>query len=185
MSESKHLFFIALLPPPEIQNYANQIKQHFAEVYNSRAALKSPPHITLQPPFKWDIEDLPRLEQHLETFGKTQAPIPIILSGFGAFPPRVIYIKPLKTAELLSVQKALMLTLEENLGIVDSVSKTRPFSPHLTVAYKDLTKENFRNAWAAYETQELHFEFTVPQLTLLLHTGQRWEIQKEFPFKVS
>ena len=42
------LFFIALLPPPEVQEIATKIKLEFAEIYNSRAALKSPPHVTLQ-----------------------------------------------------------------------------------------------------------------------------------------
>jgi 2'-5' RNA ligase len=47
-------FFIALLPPQMIQDYANQIKQYFAEQYTSQGAQKSPPHITLQPPFVWE-----------------------------------------------------------------------------------------------------------------------------------
>ncbi|MFN6233029.1 MAG: 2'-5' RNA ligase family protein, partial [Microcystis sp.] len=49
------LFFIALLPPPEVQEIATKIKVEFAEIYNSRAALKSPPHVTLQPPFRWNL----------------------------------------------------------------------------------------------------------------------------------
>ncbi|MGK7915884.1 MAG: hypothetical protein AB4038_10100 [Prochloraceae cyanobacterium] len=46
MKQLKRLFFIALLPPEEIQQNVTKIQQHFAQVYSSRAALKSPPHIT-------------------------------------------------------------------------------------------------------------------------------------------
>jgi 2'-5' RNA ligase len=59
------LFFIALLPPLEVQEIATKIKLEFAEIYNSRAALKSPPHVTLQPPFRWNLEQLPDLERCL------------------------------------------------------------------------------------------------------------------------
>jgi 2'-5' RNA ligase len=46
-------YFIALLPPQEMQDYANQVRQHFADHYASRKAFNSPPHITLEPPFEW------------------------------------------------------------------------------------------------------------------------------------
>jgi len=180
VSQTKQLFFIALLPPPEVQQVANAIKQEFAEVYNSRAALKSPPHVTLQPPFYWEREKLPDLEQLLRQFARSQLPIPIILDGFAAFRPRVIYINVLKTSELLAVQQALMAELESSLGIVHQPSKNRPFAPHLTVGFKDLTKQNFQLAWSEFQHRQLHFEFIVPQLTLLAHNSKRWEISQEF-----
>ncbi len=43
MSKSQHRFFIALLPSVAVQQYANQVKHNFVEVYNSCAAQKSPP----------------------------------------------------------------------------------------------------------------------------------------------
>ncbi|MCU0533982.1 MAG: 2'-5' RNA ligase family protein [Hydrococcus sp. Prado102] len=180
MTQSKRRFFIALLPPAEIQQIANKIKQHFAEVYNSCAAQKSPPHITLQPPFEWKLEDLTFLEQKLGEFAIAQSPISMTLDGFSAFKPRVIFINVLKTPELLAIQKALMDELETSLRIVHEVSKNRPFSPHLTVGFRDLTKANFYKAWDEFKEQQLRFEFLVSQLTLLIHNGQRWEIHQEF-----
>lgn len=184
MDKNKRLFFIALLPPQEIQDHVTEIKQYFAKHYNSRHALKSPPHVTLQPPFEWPPERLEVLRECLRDFAGEphRFSIPITLSGFGAFPPRVIYINVLKTPELLLVQKDLMARLEDNLGIVDPVSKRRPFAPHTTVAFKDLSKENFRKGWEEFKGRSLHFEFTAPQLTLLMHNGGRWEINSEFPF---
>ena len=181
LDNSKRRFFIALLPPQEIQDYANEVKEHFAQNYNSRKAQKSPPHITLQPPFEWQLDEVPLLEQTLSTFAQTQTPVPIILKGFGAFAPRVIYINVIKTPELMSLQGYLMAHLEESLGIVDSVSKTRPFAPHMTVAFSDLTQQNFRAAWPKFECQELEFKFTTSQLTLLIHDGSQWNVSVEFP----
>ena len=181
MSGKKTLFFIALLPPSEVQEFATKVKQHFAEVYNSRAALKSPPHITLQPPFEWEIEQLPILKEKLTEFTQNQSPIPITLHNYSAFKPRVIYINVFKTAELLAAEKKLTNYLEESLNIVHLPSKNRPFSPHMTVAYRDLNKENFYKAWEKFQDQELHFEFRVNHLTLLKNTGV-WTIYQDFNF---
>nr|WP_293100771.1 2'-5' RNA ligase family protein [Moorena sp. SIOASIH] len=74
-------------------------------------------------------------------------PLPLILKGFGAFVPRVIYINLLKTPELLSLHNDLMVTQETSLGIVYQTSKNRSFSPHMTVAFRDLTQPNFRASW--------------------------------------
>ncbi len=96
LNSSKHRFFIAVLPPEDIQDYVTEVKQVFAERYNSRAALKSPPHITLQPPFERLTEELPKLSRVLSEFAGQQPPVPITLSGFGAFVPRVVYVNVLK-----------------------------------------------------------------------------------------
>ncbi len=182
MNSSNSRFFIALLPPPDIQDYANQIKQHFADRYGSRAAQKSPPHITLQPPFTWSNAEVSVLEDYLRRFAHSREVVAIALEGFAAFPPRVIYINVLKTQELLALQADLMAYVE-TLGIVDPVSKTRPFAPHMTVAFRDLTKQNFRAAWAEFQQRQLHFEFIATDLTLLIHDGKRWNVKAEFPFE--
>ncbi len=184
MNQSKSRFFIALLPLPEIQDYVNQIKQHFADRYASRGAQKSPPHITLQPPFEWLPSELSVLEECLSRFANNRELVPVTLNGFGAFPPRVIYINVVKTQKLLTLQADLMAHLETTLGIVDPVSKTRAFCPHMTVAFRDLTRQNFKTAWPEFQHRQLQFEFTAAYLTLLLHDGKRWNVSAEFAFRL-
>ncbi|BAY24179.1 hypothetical protein NIES2100_39720 [Calothrix sp. NIES-2100] len=176
------LFFIALLPPPDIQDDVNQIKQYFADNYASRHAQKSPPHITLQPPFEWAHRDMSQLESSILEFANQQQLLPITLSGFAAFAPRVIYIDVVRSQELLTLQRDLTAHVEASLGIVDKVGKTRPFAPHMTVAFRDLTRQNFQAAWAEFENRQLYFEFTADKLTLLIHDGRRWNIKSEFGF---
>ena len=181
---SKQLFFIALLPPVEIQEEANKIKRYFAQVYNSKAALKSPPHITLQPPFYWELDRLNELKTVLNDFMKTQSSLSIVLDGFAAFKPRVIYIDVHRTAELLAIHKKLMQLLESSLDIVHNPSKTRPFAPHMTVGFKDLTKANFYQAWDEFKNQSFNANFDVSKLTLLRFNGQKWDIESEFSFTI-
>jgi 2'-5' RNA ligase len=175
-------FFIALLPPQHIQDYANQVKQHFADNYASSGAQKSPPHITLQPPFELANGNIGQLEECLVDFARGRKFVPITLKGFAAFVPRVIYINILKTPDLLALQADLMTHVEAHLGITDPVSKTRPFAPHLTVAFRDLTKPNFKAAWVEFEQQQVDFDFTADKISLLLHDGKRWNVKTEFEF---
>ncbi|MBW4572544.1 MAG: 2'-5' RNA ligase family protein [Tolypothrix carrinoi HA7290-LM1] len=175
-------FFVALLPPQHIQDCANEIKQYFADRYASSGAQKSPPHITLQPPFEWVDSNVSFLEDSLKKFASRRSPVPVTLHNFAAFAPRVIYIDVVQTPELMDLQADLMAYVESNLGIVDKVSQTRSFTPHMTVAFRDLTKQNFKIAWTEFEKRELHFEFKCDRLTLLLHDGKRWNVKTEFSF---
>jgi 2'-5' RNA ligase len=172
---------MALVPPLDIEQQITEIKLYFAEHYNTRGALNSPPHITLQPPFEWLATDVPKLEESLKDFAAKRLSIPVTLSGFAAFAPRVIYADVVKSPLLLEIQKDLMSYVEANLEIVDRLSQSRPFVPHMTVAFRDLTQENFQAAWLEFQDRSLHFEFTAEALTLLLHDGSRWNISNQFP----
>jgi 2'-5' RNA ligase len=176
------LFFMALLPPQAIQEEVTAIKQIFAERYHSRAALKSPPHITLQPPFEWPVADLPRLSQTLTQFASQQIPLTIQLSGFGAFPPRVVFVDVVISLALQAFHQALLAHNQATLCVTDPMAKTRPFAPHLTVGFRDLSRSHFKAAWAEFQNRPFEQEFTAAHLTLLLHNGQRWAICQEFPF---
>ncbi len=146
---------------------------------------KSPPHITLQPPFEWPTEQLSDLEAALVGFAPSQFSVPVTLSGFGSFPPRVLYINVLQTPGLISLQAALIQALEQRLGIVDPKSKQRPFAPHMTVASRNITRQTLKQAWEVLGDRPVEFEFVGDRLTLLIHNGQRWLVHREFPLSVS
>jgi len=56
------LFFVALLPPEDLQREISAFKKHIANTWGACHALKSPPHITLQPPFDWPENELASLK---------------------------------------------------------------------------------------------------------------------------
>jgi 2'-5' RNA ligase len=178
-------FFLALLPPSPMQDYANQVRQYFADHYDSRKAFTSPPHVTLQPPFEWELTPA-ELETSLRHFAQTQPPVAVTLSGFGAFVPGVIFINVLRTFELLALQTRLNLHCTEQLSIPDRYPN-RPFTPHMTVAFRDLTPENFDRAWPEFQSKALdltntidgNYQFITDRLTLLKHDGQCWQCHQE------
>jgi 2'-5' RNA ligase len=87
-----------------------------------------------------------------------------------------------KSQALLALQTDLIKYTETNLGIINQVEKTRPFIPHLTVAFRDLTQQNFHTAWPEFVQRQFYCEYTASHLTLLLHDGERWNVKSEFPF---
>ncbi|MBM0742116.1 2'-5' RNA ligase family protein [Phormidium sp. CLA17] len=180
MEPKPQRFFVALVPPPEIQAIVDDIKRQFAEEYASQAAQKSPPHITLQPPFAWMPQELPKVEEQLAKFSMQQTPFEVELNGFAAFPPRVIYVDVVKPAALLNLQTSLMADLEATLEIVHEASKRRSFTPHMTVASQDLTPPNFNAAWQSFQERSLQIKFLASSLSLLIHDEQ-WHIHKTFP----
>lgn len=173
-------FFIALIPPEPIQAYATQIIQELGDRFQMRTA-KAPPHITLQAPFQWPLDQVPTLNQCIATVAQQHSPVPITLSGFGAFAPRVLYIHVAKTPELLDLQTTLAETLESTLAIVDAASKRRSFTPHLTVASRNVLRQHFKQAWAELQVRSVEYEFVSDRLTLLIHNGQHWSKTAEFP----
>ncbi|NKB17243.1 MAG: 2'-5' RNA ligase family protein [Pseudanabaena sp. CRU_2_10] len=171
-----------MLPPQSIQAAIADIQSYFSDRYDSRAALRSPPHITLQAPFAWLPDNIATLQQHLEAFVHNYTAIPITLDGFAAFAPRVIYVDVVKSPTLIALQADLAKYMETTVGVVDPKGRSRPFTPHMTVAFRDLTRQNFKAAWEEFKERSLHFEFAANCLTLLLHDGQQWNIHSEFPF---
>ena len=181
-STNQKRFFIALLPPVEVQTKANEIKGIMRDRYASRAAFRSPPHVTLLAPFEWPLINLPDLAKSLARFAAAQSPVPMTLDGFGTFAPHTIYINVVKGDRLIAIQPQLLSHLREDLGLVSQRDLNRRFVPHLTVAYRDLKPNKFRQAWSTFQHQEIHFDFTVTQLTLLIHDGQRWLVKESYDF---
>ena len=172
-------FFIALLPPTSVQDAATTIIEQLSDRYRTRTA-RSVPHITLQPPFLWELDQREYLHRSLLEFAPFQSPVPITLSGFGAFAPRVLYIHVEKTPALMQLQSALMQHLEDTLAIEDVTGKKRGFTPHVTVASRKLTRQTFKAAWA--DLQEIPFEeqFTCDRLTLLIYEKNRWHTDSDY-----
>lgn len=179
MNSRINRFFVALVVPSGLQEEIEQIKQEFGDRYESRKAFNAPAHITLQPPFEWELGQIQEVEESLAEFAGYHSPIPIQLDGFAAFSPKVIYIHVVKTPQLMALQPALIEHIQTTLPGIKRPHH-RPFTPHVTVAFRDLTPKNFHQAWPVFEHRPFQGAFTASSLTLLHHSGQRWLSLAEF-----
>lgn len=174
MSESA--FFIAIVPPEKIRNEITQLKILMAERFNSKHALRSPPHITLHMPFKWKAQKIERLTAVMDKLNEGMNPFTIELKGFSFFEPRVVYVDAVENKELFDFQKASADMVRRELKLDNANYKNRGFRPHVTIGFRDLRKPQFFEARDYFKDREFHAAFQVRQAQLLRHDGARWEI---------
>lgn len=177
----KTLYFIALVPPQPVYQRAWEIKEKMAADYDTKAALKSPPHITLHMPFRMKREQEGDLKKLLSGKLNQVLPFGIELDGFGAFVPRVIYIDVRQTEELHGLFNVVRRTMQGFLHSDQADWKNRGFTPHLTVAFRDLKRARFSEAWAEFRDKIFSASWTVSEVTILRHTGKRWEPLEALP----
>lgn len=173
MEPALPLFFIAILPDATIQQEVTAFKQQALTRFGSGHALKSPPHVTLIPPFRSNQTDFAVLHQ----FAVQQPPFTLRLNGFNHFDQRVIYVDVLPNQPLNRCQQSVADFCSGHFGITP---ENRPFHPHMTVAFKDLRRSVFPEAWHYFSGLSYEREFQVKAITLLRHTGQQWVIQETF-----
>ena len=181
-SSEKRRFFVALLPPHNVQVAANEIKATMRDEYASKAAFRSPPHVTLHAPFEWPLAEFSRLDEVLRRFAAEQMPVPMTLDGFNAFKPHVIYIDVVKREGLMALQPKLLDVMESELDVVSKSDRNRAFVPHLTVAFRDLKPAMFRKAWVVFQHREIHFDFVAQHLALLIHDDKLWQVKERYAF---
>lgn len=175
---SKNRYFIAIVPPEPVYGEALALKHHFKEAYNSKAALNSPPHITLHMPFTWSAHREQELTDALEQFAGTQSPLDIKLNNFLTFGPRVIFIDVVKDEKLETLQKQVKRFCKINLNLFNADYKELAFHPHITLAFRDLKKAEFYKAWENFKDRKFEATFTANAIELLKHNGKVWA-----PFK--
>lgn len=181
ITKSASLYFIAIVPNEEIRNSIHAFKQDVADRFGSKAALKSPPHITLHMPFRLSDKKIPDLEKVLTEVSECTSPFDVLLQNFDCFPPRVIFVGLPENPELKALQHRLLKSMRL-LNLFNGNYKDRPFHPHITIGFRDLKPAAFKIAWNEYKEREITLNFIASHLSLLKHNGNTWEVFKEFSF---
>ena len=173
-------YFIAFIPPSPVWEEVQALKEHFHTNYHSKAALNSPPHITLHMPFRWKEEKEASMIERLKEFVKRFDPVKICLDNFGSFPPRVVFLNVVKSLELEAVQKEIQRFCKTQFNLFNANYREEPYHPHLTLAFRDLKKSAYQEAWNEFKSKEFKAEFMADKVALLKHDGKKWIVLKEF-----
>lgn len=101
------------------------------------------------------------------------------LKNFAAFKPRVIYIN-VQPNQLLNELKA---NTEETLLQTNPFKikkEERPFHPHITIANRDLEKEDFPKAWQHFQHISYETSFMADAISLLRNNDRKWDVVASF-----
>lgn len=176
-----NLYFIGIIPNEELKLKVKSLKEEMRDRFGAKHALKSPAHITLQPPFKRPEEDEAEIIKRLKEFSSGRESFPLQLSGFGSFAPRVIFINITNPEKCEALYSDLKKDLVESLDFMADEVRSA-FHPHMTIATRDLTKEAFLLAWPEFKSRHFNAKFDVKSVFLLKHNGKFWDIYREFEF---
>jgi 2'-5' RNA ligase len=183
LSKKPKQYFLAIVPPSPVFEEALALKNYFKNRYNSKASLNSPPHITLHMPFRWKEDKEEELTSTLGEFESGLHPFDLNLLNFNSFPPRVIFIDVVPNEQLQALQKKLLRYCKKELNLFNADYKDQPFHPHLTLAFRDLKKSMFAEAWEEFSTKPFSASFVVDKFHLLKHNGKIWEPHLEIKLK--
>ena len=133
------------------------------------------------PPFCLARQTTARPDQKPGSFAKGLPAFYVELKNFEAFPPRVIFVKPLRNKQLELLFQKLIRHLELNFHCTDA-RNARPFHPHMTIAHRDLPEDSFPAIWTAFRDKSYERIFRVNAIVLLKQENGRWEPLQTFPF---
>ncbi|WP_422360401.1 2'-5' RNA ligase family protein [Reichenbachiella sp.] len=171
----QNLYFLALIPDEPVRSEVMAFKEEVKEKFNSKGALRSPPHITLHMPFKWRSDREDQLIELLSRFKFDLYPFQVDLDGFDFFEPRVVFVDVDKTEVLTQLQKELSDFVRRELKFFNADYKDRGFHPHMTIGFRDLKKSVFPEVKANYQDRSYQRQFEASGFCLLKHDGEQWE----------
>ncbi len=182
MNENKTLYFIAVFPPAPVSDAITALKEDFARRFQSQAALRVMPHITLKAPFYLPAADKERVLNWFDEMPVTVQAFRQEIKGFGVFRKRkspVVYIKAMTNPALLKLHEQVLDAFRRAFPDEPVIEQEWKFTPHLTIAYRDLSWTLFQEAWKEYEQKNFEAEFGVNAFYLLRHDGKNWESIRE------
>jgi 2'-5' RNA ligase len=179
MNSSDVLLYIAVLPDARTAGEVTEFKLLLAERFGARHALRSPPHITLFPPFRWVESRLGEFALGLAAFSAARQGFELTLRDFNRFGSRVLYVDVAPSLALEALERQLVDFLERVFGL--SSSQPHGFHPHMTIAHKDLSQDVFSQAWGYFSGRAYERSFPVGSLACLRHNAKGWEVWQSFP----
>lgn len=175
------LYLIALLPPAKLSDEIHAIRVDCSQKFGVYKALRPPVHITLYPPFR--AEEAME-EQLIGLLKQGTAGLPSflqMLENYGTFKREVIYIKALKSPALIHLHETIVSVIRKNQLDKQIHNKEREvYKPHITIAYRDVSKELFPKIWKEYKDRKFERSFKAEHFTLLKHDGALWNSIAEF-----
>ncbi|NVJ87202.1 MAG: 2'-5' RNA ligase family protein [Algoriphagus sp.] len=175
-------YFLAILPPLDFLSQVHQLKLEIREAFGIKYALKSPPHITVRMPFLYNELKEDKLVTLLSSFSKEYEQFPIHVRGTDEFRRRVIFLDIQAGEALFKFQRELRIFCKRNLFLQDELSDLN-FHPHMTVAFRDVKKQQFDSVFNFIKERDLSADFEVKSYFLLKHKNGLWEPKTEIFLK--
>lgn len=176
-------YFLAVVPPEPFLRKVEQLKLELKDQFGIKYALKSPAHITVKMPFSYDEHREKLLIEQLSSVVHPVRPFDLSVSRPKHFGNRVIFLSVGESPDLRALQAELRSFCKKQLHLVEELSD-RNYTPHMTVAFKDLKPGIFDSVYTFVRERPLGFTWEVAQLCLLKKIEGKWIPTHFLPFLV-
>ncbi|SNC63836.1 2'-5' RNA ligase [Hymenobacter gelipurpurascens] len=173
-----NLYLVAVLPPEPVLGHVWALKQEIHERTGSRNAIRLPPHITLIPPTRQPADFEAAATAALQEFAAAQSAFAVGLHNFAWFGKRTLFVHVAQPVRLQQFQAELQQWCSHQLPAIQP--ETRPFTPHMTLATRDLPVAQVPLLQQEFAQRTYSAHFIVSSMQLFRHTGQQWESIMEF-----
>lgn len=163
-----------MVPEVDVEQELHHLKLELFEKYQCKAALKSPAHITLIPPFNWANHQSHLIIEYFQKFKTNAKTIEITIDGFDKFGTQVVYAKPLYNSDLEQLQNEIFRYFE--LILKDKIKYKFTFNPHITIANRDLKAQYIPEILEKLNHKRYTRISTLNEITLFKHDGIKWQI---------
>ena len=174
----RSLYLVALLPPEPVFSQTWALKQEVHQLTGSRNAVRLPPHITLLPPMHQDEAFEAACTGALRRFAATQPVFEVALEDFAWFGDRTLFVRVPGAEALRAFHARLLAWCATHLPTIQP--ETRPYTPHLTLATRDLPPAQVPALRQLFTARSYAAAFAVAQFTLFRHDGQQWQARATF-----
>lgn len=138
-----------------------------------------PPHITIKPPFETDEAGIKEVERVIRAFAHHERAIPLVFDGFGRFGFRTIYMDVYKSAEVVSLVRRAVHTLNAHIDWMVA-GPLEGNKLHASVA-RFLNRKQFRRIWRELRMLHPHFESSFDSIAILKKEDRTWSIHSLIP----
>lgn len=171
-----HTIGIALAVP---EPWASTVHQ-WRRGYGDRYADRMPTHLTILPPTRVDLLDLPAVHEGLREAARSIAPFTVHVAGTGTFRPEspVVFLAVSEgAAECAALEQAVRTCVGERVAGVRP--RLHPFHPHVTLAME--VADAVLDAAAADHTAT-QFSWQVQEVTLYFRDSAGfWHLDRDVP----
>jgi len=153
-------FWVGIIPPKKISKELYRTQKEIAKKYKTYHGLENEigPHITITCQGNVSSKHLRNIEKVVKEISERIEPLEIRIDGLGRFyKKRVIYAKVVKSKKLNKLHNLMSSKLRN----FDKIRILRIYTPHITLAYEDISEKNFKKAFKEFNKKRFSFKFNM------------------------
>jgi 2'-5' RNA ligase len=178
-SFTQQTHFIGVPVPGDLSRMLLSCREYMGSIYGCRSGFTTPFHITLVPPFRlapdFSDDDVKAAAEEASASCRAShiTPFACIVNGFGSFSDRTLFAHVEPSSRWTQFRDEVYRALDAHCPGT-ARRDTRPFTPHLTVANRDIPAGAVPEALAHFSQTELAADFPAETITVFKRENGRW-----------